>query len=58
MFFFQEITDLKEQLRDIMFYFEAQQKFATTEIATAEELQDSTIVLSKDKKEHRRKKAR
>ncbi|XP_064619178.1 BRCA1-associated protein-like [Lineus longissimus] len=41
----EEIKDLKEQLRDVMFYLEAQQKIAGTSAATQEEIQDGQIIV-------------
>ena len=41
----QEIADLNEQLRDVMFYLEAQQKLSTTTTVSQEEIQASTVVV-------------
>lgn len=40
-----ELKDLKEQLRDVMFYFEAQQKLSTTTEVTQEEIEGGQIVV-------------
>ena len=42
----QEVSELQEQLRDIMFYMEAQQKLAATTEVSQSEIQDSQIVVS------------
>ena len=36
---------MKEQLRDIMFYVEGQQKLAETTDVTQEEIQDSQVIV-------------
>ncbi|XP_022108834.1 BRCA1-associated protein-like isoform X2 [Acanthaster planci] len=40
-----EIDDLKEQLRDLMFYLDAQQKIGSTSEDTRQEIQDGQIVI-------------
>ena len=42
---FQELQELKEQLRDVMFYVEAQQKLAEAKEVTPEELQDGQVIV-------------
>ena len=44
-FYFQEFQDVQEQLRDVMFYFEAQQKLSETTEATQDEIKESHIVV-------------
>ena len=41
----QEVKDLQEQLRDVMFYLEAQQKLSKTTEVSQEELQEGQIVM-------------
>ncbi|KAL3856749.1 hypothetical protein ACJMK2_011472 [Sinanodonta woodiana] len=41
----QEIQDLKEQLRDVMFFVEAQQKLANTSDVSQEEIQEGQIIV-------------
>ena len=43
--YFQELTELKEQLRDIMFYVEGQQKLAEAKDVTQEEIQESQVIV-------------
>ena len=43
--FFQEIKELREQLRDVMFYLEAQQKLSSTTEISQEEIQDSKVIV-------------
>lgn len=43
--FFQEMADVQEQLRDVMFYLEAQNKLATVTDVTKEEIQDGQIII-------------
>ena len=40
------MVDLQEQLRDVMFYVEAQQKLANTKEVSQEEIQGSQVVVS------------
>lgn len=40
-----ELTEMKEQLRDIMFYVEGQQKLAETTDVSQEEIQDSQVIV-------------
>lgn len=40
-----ELQELKEQLRDVMFYVEAQQKLAEAKEVTPEELQDGQVIV-------------
>ncbi|KAK7088267.1 BRCA1-associated protein-like [Littorina saxatilis] len=40
-----EISELREQLRDVMFYLEAQQKLANTTEISQEELQDGQVIV-------------
>ncbi|ESO93398.1 hypothetical protein LOTGIDRAFT_206528 [Lottia gigantea] len=40
-----EIKDLKEQLRDVMFYLEAQQKLSNTTELSQEEIQDGHVIV-------------
>ncbi|KAL5016961.1 hypothetical protein ScPMuIL_006550 [Solemya velum] len=40
-----EMKDLQEQLRDVMFYLEAQQKLANTDEVSQEEIQESQVIL-------------
>ena len=42
----QEVAELQEQLRDIMFYMEAQQKLAANTEVSQSEIQDSQVVVS------------
>ena len=39
------MTDLQEQLRDVMFYLEAQQKLANTNVVTQEEIQEGQVII-------------
>ena len=41
----QEIGELREQLRDVMFYLEAQDKLATTADVSQEEIQDGQVIV-------------
>ncbi|CAG5135763.1 unnamed protein product [Candidula unifasciata] len=41
----QEITELKEQLRDVMFYLEAQQKLANSTGVSQEEIQGGQVIV-------------
>lgn len=41
-----EIQDLQAQLRDIMFYLDAQAKFDESKDVTKEELQDSQLIIN------------
>lgn len=41
----QEIRELRDQLRDLMFYLEAQQTLASTTEATQQEIQDGQIIV-------------
>ena len=41
----QEMADLREQLRDVMFYLEAGQKLASSTEVTQDELQQGHVVL-------------
>ena len=43
-----EISDLKLQLKDIMFYLDAQAKFSESKDVSKEELQDSHLVIQQD----------
>lgn len=44
-FFVQEIQELREQLRDVMFYMEAQQKLSETSEVSQTELQQSHVIV-------------
>ena len=41
----QEIKDLQEQLRDVMFYLEAQQKLSSTTEVSQEEIQEGQVIV-------------
>lgn len=41
----QELDDMKEQLRDLMIFLDAQNKLSSTSEVTQAEIQDSTVVL-------------
>ncbi|XP_005093000.1 BRCA1-associated protein [Aplysia californica] len=41
----QEVKDLQEQLRDVMFYLEAQQKLANSPGVSREEIQDGQVIV-------------
>ncbi len=43
-----EIQDLRSQLKDIMFYLDAQSKFNESKDVTREELQDSHMIITSD----------
>ena len=43
-----EIEELKSQLRDVMFYLDAQSKFAKSSDVSNEELQDSHLIIQQD----------
>ena len=45
MLFIQEINELREQLRDVMFYLEAQQKLSNTTEVSQEEIHDGKVIL-------------
>lgn len=42
---FQEITELREQLRDVMFYLEAQEKLSKTADVSQEEIQEGQVIV-------------
>lgn len=41
----QEIADLREQLRDVMFFLEAQEKLANTTDVSQEEIQEGQVIV-------------
>ena len=43
-----EVTELKSQLKDIMFYLDAQNKFSESKEISNEELQDSHLIIQQD----------
>ncbi len=43
-----EIDELKQQLRDIMFYLDAQSKLNESKLVSKEELQDSHVIIQQD----------
>ena len=45
LFQLQEIQDLREQLRDVMFYLEAQQKLSSTTEVSQSEIQEGQVVV-------------
>lgn len=53
-----EVKDLQEQLRDIMFYLEAQQKIAKESNETQQEIQEGHIVVGAPSASHSGKKGR
>ena len=46
----EEITELQSQLRDIMFYLDAQNKFKDSTMVSRDELQDSHLVIQQEAK--------
>ena len=45
IYLLQEVADLREQLRDVMFYLEAQQKLSSTQDVSQEEIQDGQVIV-------------
>ena len=45
LFILQEIKDLQEQLRDVMFYFKAQEQLTSTNTVSQAEIQEGQIVV-------------
>jgi BRCA1-associated protein len=43
-----EMDDLKQQLRDVMFYLDAQNKFTESKEVSKEELQSSQMIIQQD----------
>ncbi len=43
-----EIEELKQEVRDLLFYFEAQSKLSNCEGVTSAELHDSQIIIQED----------
>lgn len=48
----QEIDELKSQLRDIMFYLDAQNKFAASNEVSQEELQQSHLLIAQQENDN------
>ena len=44
-FFVQEMSELRDQLRDLMFFLEAKDTLATTSSATQQEIQEGRIIV-------------
>ena len=50
-FFVQEMSELRDQLRDLMFFLEAKDTLATTSSATQQEIQEGRIVVQSNASE-------